>query len=46
MIDTPDLAVGTLAPNFSLPASNGSTIGLADYRTKNKVYLFFVREYN
>ena len=46
MTDTPDLAVGTLAPDFSLPSSNGSKIALADYRTKSKVYLFFVREYN
>ena len=40
MTDTCDLAVGTLAPDFNLPASNGSTIALDDYRTKSKVYLF------
>jgi peroxiredoxin len=46
MTNTPDLAIGTLAPEFSLPSTNGSNIALADYRTKSKVYLFFVREYN
>ena len=46
MTDTPDLAIGTLAPEFSLPSSGGSNIALADYRAKSKVYLFFVREYN
>ena len=46
MSDIPDLAVGTLAPEFSLPASTGSEISLTDFRTKNNVYVFFVREFN
>ncbi len=45
MTDIPELTVGSLAPAFSLPASNGTEILLADFRSKNNVYLFFVREY-
>jgi peroxiredoxin Q/BCP len=40
--DTPvRVAVGEVAPNFSLPASNGKTVKLADYRGKKKVVLAF-----
>lgn len=46
MAEIPDLIIGTLAPEFSLPASNGAEIVLANFRSKNNVYLFFVREYN
>jgi peroxiredoxin len=46
MSDIPDFTIGSLAPGFSLLASNGTEIGLADFRSKNNVYLFFVREYN
>ena len=45
MTDYPDLTVGSLAPEFNLPASNGTEIGLANFRSKNNVYLFFVREF-
>ena len=41
-----ELTVGSQAPNFRLPASTGSEIGLADYRGKSRVILFFVREFN
>ncbi len=41
-----ELNVGSLALDFKLPASNGHEIGLADYRDKSVVVLFFVREYN
>lgn len=34
------LAVGTAAPDFSLPSTSGRTISLADYRGKN-IFLFF-----
>ena len=37
--------VGSAAPEFRLPASNGQEIGLADYRDKANVVVFFVREY-
>ncbi len=46
MSDIPDLAIGALAPEFSLPASTGTEIALADFRSKNNVYVFFVREFN
>jgi peroxiredoxin len=45
MTDIPQLTIGALAPEFSLPASNGTEIGLADFHFKNNVYIFFVREY-
>jgi peroxiredoxin len=40
------LTVRSPAPEFSLPASTGSEISLSEYRNKNNVYLFFVREFN
>ena len=46
MSEIPELTVGARAIDFSLPASNGSQISLADYHTKHNVYLFFVREFN
>jgi len=41
----PDLTIGSLAPDFSLPASNATEIALANFRSKTNVYLFFVREF-
>lgn len=41
-----ELAVGSQAPEFRLPANDGREIMLADYRDKVLVALFFVREYN
>ncbi|NOH00555.1 MAG: redoxin domain-containing protein [Chloroflexi bacterium] len=41
-----DLAVGSPAPDFSLTANDGRQIGLAEYKGKSHVVLFFVREYN
>lgn len=45
MSENPDLMIGSTAPEFTLPASNGVNISLVDFRNKNNVYLFFVREY-
>jgi peroxiredoxin Q/BCP len=41
-----ELAVGSPAPDFKLPASTGGEVALTDYRGKASVILFFVREYN
>lgn len=38
--------VGSPAPDFKLMANTGQEIGLADYKGKAHVVLFFVREYN
>ena len=38
--------LGSYAPDFRLPATNATEIGLSDFRDKNNVVLFFVREYN
>lgn len=46
MSDIPDLAIGALAPEFRLPASAGVEIALANFRSKNNVYIFFIREFN
>lgn len=46
MSDTSDLIVDSIAPDFCLPASTGTEIALVDFRSKNNVYLFFVREFN
>ena len=40
------ITIGSPAPEFRLPASNGTDLNLADYRSKNNVVLFFVREFN
>jgi peroxiredoxin len=34
---------GAAAPDFSLPASDGSLVSLADYRGKSRVLLVFLR---
>ena len=44
--DVSELRIGDPAPDFRLPASTGSEIGLKDYRGKVNIVLFFVREYN
>jgi peroxiredoxin len=46
MAEIPDLTIGAVAPEFSLPSSTGTDIALINFRSKNNVYLFFVREYN
>ncbi len=45
-LDTIEAKIGSYAPDFRLPATNGKEIGLSDYRRKNNVVLFFVREFN
>ncbi len=46
MAEVDDLSIGMLAPDFTLPASSGSSVTLSSYRAKKSVYLFFIREYN
>ena len=41
-----ELSVGSQAPDFKLPSSKGGDAGLADYRGRSRIVLFFVREYN
>jgi peroxiredoxin len=41
-----DLNAGSPAPDFSLTANDGRQIGLAEYKGKSHIVLFFVREYN
>jgi peroxiredoxin len=41
-----DLEVGSPAPEFNLTANDGRHVGLAEYKGKSHVVLFFVREYN
>ena len=41
---TPAPEVGSAAPPFSLPASDGSTVNLVDYRGKQRVILAFYAE--
>jgi peroxiredoxin len=43
--DTIEAKIGSYAPDFRLPATNGTEIGLSDYRNKSNVVLFFVREF-
>ena len=38
------LAVGSVAPDFKLPANTGSPVALSDFAGK-KTVLFFVREF-
>ncbi len=44
--ETIDAKIGSHAPDFRLPATNGSRIALSDFRHKTNVVLFFVREFN
>jgi len=43
--DTIDAKIGSIAPDFKLMASNDQEISLSDFRGKNNVVLFFIREY-
>jgi thioredoxin-dependent peroxiredoxin len=44
-MSTPELEIGSPAPDFKLPSNTGGEIALSDYRGK-KIVLFFVREHN
>lgn len=44
-LDTIETKIGSVAPDFKLPATNGQDIALSDFRGRNNVVLFFVREF-
>jgi len=44
-VDSIDAKIGSFAPNFKLLATNGQEIALSDFRNKNNVILFFIREF-
>ncbi len=39
------LAVGSTAPDFLLPAANGSQIKLSEFRGKGNLVLYFMRAF-
>lgn len=44
-LDSIEAKIGSLAPDFKLPATNGQEIALTDFRGKANVIVFFIREY-
>lgn len=44
MTEQNELKVGRKAPNFKLPASNGETVALSDFRGKNIVLYFYPKD--
>jgi peroxiredoxin len=43
--DTIYAKIGSIAPDFKLKATNGHEIALSDFRGRNNVVLFFIREH-
>ncbi|MCQ3935900.1 MAG: hypothetical protein DPW18_02515 [Chloroflexi bacterium] len=43
-LDTIEAKIGSLAPDFTLTATNGREISLSDFRGKTNVIVFFIRE--
>ena len=43
-LDTIEAKIGSLAPDFKLLATNGQNVSLTDFRGKNNVIVFFIRE--
>jgi peroxiredoxin len=43
-LDSIEAKIGSLAPEFKLLATNGQEISLKDFRAKNNVIVFFIRE--
>jgi len=43
-LDSLDAKIGSIAPNFTLLATNGNQISLSDFRSKTNVIVFFIRE--
>ena len=45
MAETTSLSIGSPAPLFTLPATDGTELALEKFRFLSNVYLFFVREF-
>jgi peroxiredoxin len=45
IVDGREVEVGTPAPDFSLDSSEGHEIHLSDYRDRQHVTLYFMREF-
>ncbi|MFN8435279.1 MAG: peroxiredoxin family protein [Anaerolineales bacterium] len=43
-LDTIEAKIGSLAPDFKLTATNGQSVSLTDFRSKQNVIVFFIRE--
>jgi peroxiredoxin Q/BCP len=43
--DVVEAKIGSRAPDFRLPSTDGSEIALSDFRGRKNVVLFFVREF-
>ncbi|GAB4497435.1 MAG: peroxiredoxin family protein [Anaerolineales bacterium] len=43
-LDSIEAKIGSLAPDFKLRATNGQEISLTDFRDKQNVIVFFIRE--
>jgi peroxiredoxin len=43
-LDSIEAKIGSVAPDFRLPATNGQDIALSDFHGKTNVVLFFIRE--
>lgn len=43
-LDSIEAKIGSLAPDFKLLATNGQNVSLTDFRAKNNVIVFFIRE--
>ncbi|MBN8580836.1 MAG: peroxiredoxin family protein [Anaerolineae bacterium] len=43
-LDSIEAKIGSLAPDFKLLATNGQNVSLTDFRGKNNVIVFFIRE--
>jgi peroxiredoxin Q/BCP len=45
-MDSERITVGSPAPDFTLPAADGQSVRLADFREKQRLIVFFMRAFN
>ena len=43
--ESTDVAVGSLAPDFTLESNSGAQVALSDYRGQRNVLVYFMREF-